>query len=195
MKIGILGGTFDPPHLGHLIIAEHVRDRLELAKVLFLPAVIPPHKQRRTDITSAEGRLDMLRRAVAGNPAFEVSDIEVRRGGISFTVDTLRELRLQYPSDAFFLLIGLDNVRDFSTWKEPELIKRMAHVVVMTRPGFRVDDVDKDALKSMTICNVPEIGISSHEIRNRVKEGHSIRYLVPPAVLDFIAENRLYQGS
>jgi nicotinate-nucleotide adenylyltransferase len=194
MKIGILGGTFDPPHLGHLIVAEHVRDRLGLDKIMFVPAVIPPHKRQRPDITPPELRLEMVRQAIAGNPAFDVSDIEIRRGGLSFTVDTLKELRTQYPTDVLYLLIGMDNVRDFNTWKDPEMIKRIARVVVMTRPGYKTDPELHLDTKALNVCDVPEIGISSREIRNRVKHGHSVRYMVPTAVLDYVVENRLYQG-
>jgi nicotinate-nucleotide adenylyltransferase len=194
MKIGILGGTFDPPHLGHLIVAEHVRDRLGMNKILFIPAVVPPHKRQRPDITSPGMRLEMVRRAIAGNPAFDVSDIEIRRGGLSYTADTLKELRTQYPTEVLSILIGMDNVRDFNTWKDPELIKRIAHIVVMTRPGFQTESGPLEDVKTLTICEVPEIGISSREIRNRVKLGQSVRYLVPATVLDYILEHRLYRG-
>lgn len=193
MKIGIFGGTFDPPHMGHLIVAEHVRDRLGLDKIVFIPAVIPPHKQQRPDISPAGMRLEMVRLAIAGNPAFDLSDIEIRRGGISFTVDTLKEIRLDHPSDMLHLLIGMDNVRDFHTWKEPEVIKRIAHLVVMTRPGFQADSSLQPLLKSMAVCDVPEIGISSRDIRNRVKQGRSIRYLLPSAVLDYVTKNGLFR--
>ncbi len=195
MKLGIFGGTFDPPHAGHLIVAEHVREQLGLERVIFIPAVIPPHKQQRPDITAAEGRLEMVRRAIADNPSFSLSDTEIQRGGVSFSVDTLKSLRMEYPSDGLYLLIGMDNVRDFRTWKDPEMIKRIAHVVVMTRPGFQPDDDIQGDLKAMTVCEVPEIGISSREIRDRVEKGRSIRYLVPSEVLVYIAEHRLYRVS
>ncbi len=194
MKIGIYGGTFDPPHIGHLIVAERVREWLGLEKVIFVPAVIPPHKQQRSDITPAEWRLEMVRRAIAGNPSFDSSDIEIRRGGISFSVDTLKELRMQYPSDTLHLLIGMDNVRDFKTWKDPDMIKRIARVVVMTRPGIIPDPEIRVELATMIVCEVPEIGISSKEIRNLVEKGCSIRYLVPSSVLEYINEHRLYRG-
>jgi nicotinate-nucleotide adenylyltransferase len=194
MKTGILGGTFDPLHMGHLIVAEHVRDRLGLDRIIFIPAVIPPHKRKRPDITPATMRLEMVRRAISDNAAFGVSDVEITRGGLSYTVDTLKELRTQHPTDVLYLLIGMDNVRDFHTWKDPEMIKRIAHMVVMTRPGFVADETVRAAVTGMTVCDVPEIGISSREIRSRVRQGQSIRYLVPAAVLDFVAENRLYQG-
>ena len=194
MKIGIFGGTFDPPHVGHLIVAEHVRERLELEKVIFIPAVIPPHKRQRPDITAAEHRLKMVRRAIAGNPSFDLSDLEIRRGGISFTVDTLKDLRTHHPSDELYLLIGMDNVHDFKTWKDPEMIKRISHVVVMTRPGFQPGVELRTELKGMNVCEVPEIGISSSEIRGLVALGRSVRYLVPPSVLEYICEYHLYQG-
>jgi nicotinate-nucleotide adenylyltransferase len=194
MKIGILGGTFDPPHLGHLVVAEYVRERLGLGLVVFVPAVIPPHKQQRANITAPEGRLEMVRRAIAGNPSFEVSDIEIRRGGISFTVDTLKEFRTQHPSDELYLLLGMDNVRDFGTWKDPDMIKRIAHLVIMTRPGYQKGAEIRGELRAMTVCEVPEIGISSREIRNLVTHGRSVRYMVPPSVLEYMNEHRLYRG-
>jgi nicotinate-nucleotide adenylyltransferase len=194
MKIGILGGTFDPPHLGHLIVAEYVRERLGLERVIFVPAVIPPHKQQRPDITPAEGRMEMVRRAIAGNPSFDLSDIEVRRGGISFTVDTLKELRMRHPSDELYLLLGMDNVRDFSTWKDPDMIKRMARVVIMTRPGYQIGPEVRKDVKAMTLCEVPDIGISSREIRRLVAHGESVRYMVPTSVLEYMTEHRLYQA-
>lgn len=194
MKIGVFGGTFDPPHLGHLIVAEHVREWLGLEKVIFVPAVIPPHKRQRSDITPAEERLEMVRRAIAGNPSFDSSDIEIRRGGISFSVDTLKELRMHYPSDELHLLIGMDNVRDFKTWKDPEMIKRIAKVVVMTRPGTIPDPEIRVELTTMIVCEVPEIGISSNEIRELVRKGCSIRYLVPLSVVEYISEQMLYRG-
>lgn len=194
MKIGILGGTFDPPHLGHLIVAEYVRERLGLERVIFVPAVIPPHKQQRPDITPPEGRMEMVRRAIAGNPSFDLSDIEVRRGGISFTVDTLKELRMRHPSDELYLLLGMDNVRDFSTWKDPDMIKRMARVVIMTRPGYQIGPEARKDVKTMTLCEVPDIGISSREIRTLVAHGESVRYMVPTSVLEYMTEHRLYQA-
>jgi nicotinate-nucleotide adenylyltransferase len=194
MKIGIFGGTFDPPHFGHLIVAEHVRDGLGLDRILFIPAVIPPHKLQRSDITPADMRLEMVRLAIEGNGSFEVSDIEIRRGGLSYTVDTLKELRTQRPTDDLYLLMGMDNLRDFYGWKDPEMIRRIAHIVVMTRPGFEAKSMSEEDRSTMTICDVPEIEISSREIRRRVRQRHSIQYLVPTTVLDFITKNDLYHG-
>ncbi len=194
MKIGIFGGTFDPPHIGHLIVAEHVRDRLGLDKIIFIPAVIPPHKQDRSDITPAETRLQMVRLAIAENPAFEASDTEIRRGGISYTVDTLKELRIQHPHDTLYLLIGMDNVHQFKTWKDPESIRQIAQVVVMTRPGFPGNRTSAEGWETMMVCDVPEIDISSREIRDRVRDRRSIRYLVPLPVFDFVVGHQLYRA-
>ncbi len=194
MKVGILGGTFNPPHIGHLIVAEHVRIEMSLDRVMFIPAFIPPHKLY-DDVVSSEHRVAMLNLAIQNNPHFEVSESELRRGGVSFTVDTLEELTAKRPSDEFVLLIGMDNLLEFPTWKSPEKILELAKVVVMTRPGFAEKDnplIKKDAMR---LCPVPEIGISSTEIRKRVHEGRSVRYLVPDSVADYLLEHRLYEAE
>jgi len=191
MICGIFGGTFDPPHVGHLIIGEHVRESLHLEKVIFVPAAIPPHKTTAT-ITDGAKRLEMLHLAVGKNPFFEVDDQELRRGGVSYTVDTLTELSRKRPGDSWVLLIGRDNLPEFRTWKEPERILRFAQVVVMTRPGHE-DENSREVPDGMIICRVPEIGISSSEVRARVREGRSIRYLVPSSVEKYITAHLLYR--
>lgn len=191
MKVGIFGGTFNPPHMGHLIVAEHVRGEMVLDRVMFVPAFIPPHKLH-DDVVSSEHRVAMLKLAIQDNPHFEVSETELQRGGVSFTVDTLRDLTTKHPSDEFNLLIGMDNLLEFHTWKSPEKILNLVKVVVMTRPGFTEKDnplIRKDGMK---LCPVPEIGISSREIRKRVHEGSSVRYLVPDSVRDYLFEHHLY---
>jgi nicotinate-nucleotide adenylyltransferase len=190
MKLGILGGTFNPPHVGHLIVAEYARQKLALAKILFIPAGISPHK-RGERIPDSHHRMEMLRLAIAGNPSFEPSDIEIKRGGVSYTVDTLAELRAERPNEALVLLIGLDNLADFHTWREPEKILQSAQVVVMTRPGVNVDALHRYGSK-VAVCEVPEIGISSSDIRDRVARGESIRYLVPDGVREYIVSQGLY---
>ena len=132
MKTGIFGGTFNPPHTGHLIVAEYVREKISLDKVLFVPSAVPPHKQD-LDIVEAHHRLEMLQCAVQGNRYFEVSDIEVRRGGVSFTVDTLVEFKGRSPDDHLYFLIGMDNLRDFDTWKMGEKIVDLAKVVTIVK--------------------------------------------------------------
>ncbi len=191
MKVGIFGGTFNPPHMGHLIVAEHVRIELSLDRVMFVPAFIPPHKVHN-DIVSSEHRIAMLKLAIRDNPYFEISESELRRGGVSFTVDTLHDLTVEHPADKFILLIGMDNILEFHTWKSPERILDLANVVVMTRPGFTEKTNPLINNYAMEVCPVPEIGVSSTEIRKRVHEGRSIRYLVPDSVRDYLLQQKLY---
>jgi nicotinate-nucleotide adenylyltransferase len=191
MNIGIFGGTFNPPHTGHMIVAEHVRQELGMERILFVPTAVPPHKQE-LDIAEAQHRLAMVRCAIQGNSNFEVSETEIERGGVSFTVDTLMEFKRRSPHDAFFLLLGTDNVLEFHTWKDPEKIIELATIVALTRPGF---DIERESVtkKKMIVCEVPEIEIASSTIRNRIKEGRSVRYLVPSAVETYIKEHQLYR--
>ncbi len=190
MTIGVFGGTFDPPHIAHLIIAEFVRQELGLGKILFVPAALPPHKQD-VHVSSPEHRLAMIRLATRGNNAFEVSDIEIRRTGVSYTVDTLEDLARQHPGDAFVLMIGEDNLVDFRNWKSPDRILQLARVVAMTRPGFTASP-HLPLGEGVTICEVPELDIASRKIRELLREGKSVRYLVPDPVEEYIRENRLY---
>ncbi len=194
MKIGIFGGTFDPPHIGHLIVADEVRSALKLDKVLFIPASRSPHKQGRR-ITPAAQRLKLVAHAVAGNPNFLVSDLEVKRGGVSYTVDTLEELHRRRPRDEFFLLMGMDNLRALHTWKSPDRILELASVVVMTRPGVPMARLPQWLSTRTIICPVPEIGISSSDIRRRVRDGKPFRHLVPERVYSHMIRNRLYVAS
>lgn len=193
MNIGILGGTFNPPHIGHLIVAEHVRTELALDRILFIPAATPPHKVN-DGIIDAHHRVQMLRLATQDNPHFDVAEIEIARGGVSYTADTLQQLHVEHPSDQFFLLIGMDNLLEFHTWRSPEAILELATVVVMTRPGFAPHDVPAAMREKVVICPVPEIDIASRQIRKRVAEGKSIRYLVPDSVREYITRFELYRA-
>lgn len=192
MNLGIFGGTFNPPHMGHLVVAERVREELRLNKVLFIPSAISPHKQHK-DLMDPACRMEMVRLALLRQECFEPSSIEIDRGGVSYTVETLERLRQDYPGDVLHLLIGMDNVEEFETWKSPEEIVNLAKVVVMTRPGFPSREVAGEVQRSFVFCQVPEIGISSSEIRKRVKEGKSIRFLVPKPVEAFIKYRGLYR--
>ncbi len=194
MKVGILGGTFNPPHIGHLLVADHVRAQLKLDRILFVPASIPPHKLN-DDLVSPEHRLAMLGLAIHGNPLFDVSDVELRRGGVSFTVDTLRELKGRSPDNELYLVIGMDNLIDFHSWKSPEEILQLAEVVVMTRPGFNVEDVPALMKDRVTICGVPAIDISSRDIRERLHRGQRITYRVTREVEEYIQRNNLYRSE
>ena len=194
MKLGIFGGTFDPVHHGHLIVAEYVREQAGLDRVLFIPTLISPHKTEG-DATEAPHRLAMLREAVKANPFFEVSDVEIERGGVSYTVDTLRFMRGEHASDELFLLLGADNVRDFRTWKDPGEIVKQARLIVMNRPGFSGRPVDTELPPDVIRCTVPAVDISATEIRRRVTEGLPISYLVPPSVSSYIERHRLYRST
>jgi nicotinate-nucleotide adenylyltransferase len=191
VKVGIFGGTFDPPHFGHLIAAQDAYAELALDKIVFIPARIPPHKQLE-NVTAAAVRLAMIQAATAGDERFEVSDVELQRTGPSFTVDTLRELRQTRSGDAFFLLLGVDQVREFQTWREPQSILENAELVMLARGG--IEEVPEGDILHKTV-QVTRVDVSSTLIRERVRAGRPIRYLVPAAVEKIIADERLYQGS
>lgn len=191
LRLGIFGGTFDPIHVGHLIVAEVARQILQLHRVLFVPARIPPHKKQIP--TPPESRLAMVRLACAGNPHFEVSDVELEREGPSYTVDTIQMIRRQSAPDThLFLLIGADSARDFPTWKHHEAILADANVVVMGRPGTEIDSVSPTFGHRMTFLPTPLIELSSSEIRRLAHEGGSIRYMVTDAVESYIRSENLY---
>lgn len=197
MKIGIYGGTFDPIHIAHLIIAEAARNDLKLDRVIFVPSYIPPHKPNR-HISAAEIRIEMVERAVGDHSAFVVSDYEIRRQNISYTVETLRYFAEQYQIDRdhLFLIIGQDNLKDFDKWKEPEEILRLASLAVAARPEqpeIWPTMLEKAAIRFL---NSPLMGISASVIRERVRNGQSIRYWVPSVVEEIIRQKGLYlQGS
>lgn len=189
MRIGVFGGTFDPPHHGHLIVAADVHAALALDRVLLVPAAVPPHK-RETVKAPAGTRLEMVRAAVAGDPRFEVDDLELRRPGPSYTVDTLRTLRDRLPGVELFFMVGADNLRELATWHEPEEIVRLARLVAVPRG---CDDVDTDAPFPVLSVPVTRVGISATDVRRRVAAGQSIRYLVPDAVREIVAREGLYR--
>ena len=191
MKIGVLGGTFDPIHLGHLAIAEEVRDRLELEEVCFVPAGAPWMKAGQA-LSSAEDRLSMVRLAVQDNPFFRVSTVELERSGPSYTVDTLRELQDDYGPDArLFFILGSDTFARFDDWKDPEEILELATLVVVDRPGSKpVEKVGGDVECIRDVY----LEISASDIRRRVAEGASIRYLAPEPVERHIYARGLYRA-
>jgi len=190
-RVGIFGGTFNPPHLAHLVVAESVRDHLKLDKVLFVPAAIPPHKAKEA-IIPVEQRLQMVRLAIKDNPMFELCDIELNRKGPSYTIETILELKEKFPKDEFFFIMGVDLLIDFYTWKKPNRILEECTVAAMNRPGFDLAMVDKDLLLRVQLVNVPSVDISSTSIRRRIGSGRSVKYLVPPAVEKYIYSNSIY---
>lgn len=188
MHFGFFGGTFDPPHIGHLIVAEALREQFALDRVVWMVAAAPPHKLDRA-VTPADDRLALVRAAIAGNPHFEVSDLELRRGGPSYTVDTLRALHKRHPDVRWSLLIGGDSFADFASWREPEEIARLAEIVVYHRSGF---DLPLETAFPARFVEAGRVDVSSTEIRARLRAGQSARYLVPDAVRVEIASRRLY---
>jgi nicotinate-nucleotide adenylyltransferase len=193
MNIGIFGGTFNPPHLGHLIVAEHVREVVGLDKIIFVPSFISPHKQAGEE-KDADSRLEMVRLAIKGNPNFMVSDIELKRKGTSYTFETIETLHRVYPNDELFFLIGMDNFAEFHTWKFPERIVEHATLIVMNRASFHRTREEFHFFSSAKFVDVPNIEISSSEIRAAVKARRSIHYLVSDSVEEYIMEHRLYKG-
>jgi len=192
MRIGIFGGTFNPPHMGHLILAQWVWEELTLDRVLFVPAAKPPHKIGVPAIASDTHRVAMVKHAIALNNALELSEVEIERDGVSFTIDTVKSLAEKFSSAELFLLIGADNLADFHTWRDPEGICKLAKLVVMHRAGFSLSSVDRRWHQYVIPIQTPIIEISSTEIRERLKQGKSIRYLVPDSVAEYILEHRLY---
>jgi nicotinate-nucleotide adenylyltransferase len=215
MRIGILGGTFNPIHNAHLRIAEESRDLFGLDRVIFIPAATPPHKPLVGELSFAS-RLAMVRLSVADNPYFSVSDMEAVRGGRSYSIDTLRALRIEFPEDEIFFIIGADSFNDISTWREYAAIFALCNVVCVQRPGSTIKSLAMalpvamsqefcydTAAKRLTHSSGHGVfaldgvllDISSSHIRQLVRGGRSIRYLVPDAVEQFIKEQRLYTDA
>ena len=202
MRIGILGGSFDPVHLGHLMIGEAAYESLGLSKVIFVPANVRPHKKNRHG-ADPKDRCAMVRAAVRGCPHFEASDIELRRRGISYTIDTLREMKGLYGSKCqIYFIIGADTIPELPTWKDVREVGRLCTLVVAARPGAALRGMGKlthvigrTAVARMrrNILRAPLIGVSSSEIRRRVRAGRSIRYMVPEPVENYIIRRRLYR--
>ena len=191
MRVCIFGGTFDPPHIGHLLIAQTVCEAEKFDKILFIPANIPPHKN---NISEVNDRLTMLNLAIKGNPNFEISDMEIERGGVSYTIDTLKDIRSSFikAEDELFYLIGSDSLLGFKKWKNPKEILKHCNVVVAIRPGFRPSDIPAWILHRIQFANIPRFEISSSNIRQRWRENKTIRYLVTLPVWEYINQHNLY---
>lgn len=201
MRLGILGGSFNPIHFGHLLLAEWCREAARLDRVWFLPAATPPHKRDAVQ-PPGEVRAAMVTAAIAGNPAFELSRLELDRGGVSYTVETLREIAQRMPDAELFLLMGADMLHDLPTWREPAEICRLATPLVVRRHGSPPPDfgvladvisADRSAELVRQQIEMPVVEISSTEIRRRVSAGESILYQTPDAVRDLIAARGLYR--
>ena len=188
MRLGVYGGAFDPPHLGHLVAASDACGTLGLDLLLWIPSAVHPLKAVRT---AADVRLQMVRAAIQGDPRFAADDLELRRTGPSYTVDTLRELRAREPGAELFFVTGADNLAELPRWREPDEIARLATVAVVSRAG---EALPADAPFPAVAVPVARMDVSSTDIRRRVAAGLSIRYLVPDAVRAVIERERLYRG-
>lgn len=188
MRIGILGGTFNPIHIGHLILAEEAYFKLKLDKLVFVPAFVPPHKSS-SEVINAKDRLEMVRLAIEDNPAFDVSTFEIDSKKKSYSIDTLKEFRKVYGEDAQLCFItGSDSLKDLFSWKNINDIFKISRFIVANRPGYPIKDVPKEV---DTVVITP-IEVSSEDIRKRLTEGRSIRYLVPEKVRKYILDRKLY---
>ena len=191
MKICLFGGTFDPPHLGHLLIAQTVFEEENFDKILFIPAYNPPHKK---NITSINHRLKMLKIALDDNPNFEISDLEIRRKGVSYSIDTILSIKNQFngKKDRIYYLIGSDSLQELESWKDSKKILNMCQIVVAIRPGFRPSDIPSWILHKIRFANLPRFQISSSNIRKRWINNKTIRYMVTQPVWEYIEKNKLY---
>ncbi len=197
-RLGIMGGTFDPVHIGHLACAEQARDELGLDAIVFIPAGRPVYKKNQR-VTPAADRLAMCRLAVESNPAFDVSSIEIDRAGDTYTVDTLRQLRAHYPDNVeLFFITGADAVMSIMKWRDSAQIAHLARLVAVTRPGYALPEATKRALREqaafqVSFLEMTGLDVSSSDLRRRVAEGRSIRYLTKEVVFRYIEEHGLYR--
>ena len=199
-KYGIFGGSFNPIHYGHLMICEYIKEEMGLDKVIFIPTGNPPHKDLGV---SAEDRYEMVKLAISPNPDFEISDIETTRVKLSYTVDTIRELKEIYKEEKLYFLIGLDSLFQLKTWKKIGDLSKEIEFVVALRPGY----IDKEEINNeidflrenfgtrINLIKTPLYEISSTDLRDRIHEGKSLRYLIPKKVLDYIEESGFYKGD
>lgn len=198
MRLGILGGTFDPVHYGHLLMAEICRQELSLDEVRFVPAGKPPHKPHEP-VSDGHARADMLSLAVSGYPEFVVDRRELRRDGPSYTVHTLAELRQQFPDATLFFLMGADSLRDFPTWHQPDRISDLATLVACNRPGLSLPTFDQACTwvgstiaARVQFVQIPGVDLSATDLRQRIRSGRGLRFMTPRAVETFIHQHRLY---
>lgn len=195
MRLAIFGGTFDPVHYGHLRLAEEAREAASLKRVLFMPAFVSPFRTAEP-LCAADFRVQMLRLAVQNNPHFEVSEMEIERGGVSYTIDTLRAVRQQYPEAELFLILGADALQGFMSWREPYAIAQECRLLVGVRPNYdlqnALEQLPEPIRQRVQPVRMTPLGISASDIRQRVRTGHSIRYLTPQNVIEYIQLHRLY---
>lgn len=188
MKIGLLGGTFNPVHIGHLILAEEAREKLGLDKIIFIPTALPPHKDT-LDIAAASDRLKMLKLAIKGNRFFSVSDIEIKRRGLSYTIDTLKELKNKFTHDELYFIIGSDLLKYLNEWKDLAQLNKMVKFVAATRPEYPLEKIPP----YIQTLAIRAVDISGFEVRRCIKGNKSFRYLVPEKIFEYINKRKLYR--
>jgi nicotinate-nucleotide adenylyltransferase len=197
VRLGILGGTFDPIHVGHLAVAKAAMECARLDRILFIPSAEPPH--RAAALAQADDRLAMAKLAVEGEPRFEVSDAEVKRGGRSYTVDTLAELRRTHPNDELFLILGWDAARLFRAWHEPERVGTLASLVIVDRPGLKVTGSEMASLgldpARVILCHHSTPDVSGSALRHEIAGGQLVAGQLSPAVERYIADHHLYRDN
>jgi nicotinate-nucleotide adenylyltransferase len=222
-KSGVLGGTFDPITLGHLGLARNIQEKMNLDRIWFIPAWQSPHKQDQPPTEAATHRLNMLKEALAPYPKFQISEIELDQQGVSYTINTLTALHNQHPDIEWYLILGMDTFRGFSSWKNCAEILQTTHLVIATRPGYSNDLASKtlQALmndlpfsyqldtqanevriylcratgKTLVFCDIEPVDVSSSEVRERVKSGLSVKKMLPPEVERYIMSHHLYQAT
>ena len=194
MKICLFGGTFDPPHIGHLLIAQTVYEAENFDKILFIPAYVPPHKN---SVTPMNQRIEMVKIAISDNPNFEYSDVDIVRKGISYTIDSIVDIKRNYKltNDEIYYLIGSDSLIDFKNWKDSKEILDECNVIVAIRPGFRPSDIPHWILQKVHFANIPRFELSSSKIRSRWVKDLTIRYMVTLPIWEYINENNLYSSK
>ncbi|MBT9131609.1 nicotinate-nucleotide adenylyltransferase [candidate division NPL-UPA2 bacterium Unc8] len=192
MRIGIMGGTFNPIHYGHLVVAAEAGDQFKLDNIVFIPSGTPPHKDS-SDIAPAKARYEMTRLATRSNPLFSISSLEIERGGKSYSVETVERLLAAYGKEAqIYFIVGVDSMLEIESWKNVDELLKLCEFIVALRPGFNVEEINPAVRKRSHIMKIPEIGISATDVRKRIKEGKSIRYLVTLEVEEYIRRYSLY---
>ncbi|MEI6085485.1 MAG: nicotinate-nucleotide adenylyltransferase [Verrucomicrobiota bacterium] len=191
-RIGILGGTFNPIHLGHLLIAQDALEQAGLDRVIFIPSATPPHKPLAGNVSSAH-RLQMVRRALATDPRFAVDDLEIRRGGRSYSVETMTELRTRHPDATFYFIIGTDSLNELHLWREASRLVKLCRFIAVARPGYRPQPARQLTGLRYQLLSTHPCEIASRDIRTRIAQQKSIRYLVPEPVRRYIETKKVYQ--
>ncbi len=198
-SLGILGGTFNPIHYGHIVAAECARDACHLDRVVFVPAARPPHKSL-DEVLDSQHRFEMVQMAVQDNPNFAVSALELKRQGLSYTVETIASYQEEFPGAKIYFIIGVDALLLINTWKDVERLATLCSFIVVTRPGYQLSheeehfcEIPESVWKKILVVAIPGLYISSSDIRQRVAKGQTIKYLLPPAIEEYILKNDLYR--